>query len=71
MGRWSALVTGAAGGLGLVLCAGAFADEGCRAMLADLEVKPCRRPPPRLLGVPRGVVDVTDPADVAGSWTRP
>ena len=57
------LVTGAAGGLGLVLCQ-AFADEGGRVVLADLEVDRVEAAAAEVPGGTAEVVDVTDSADI-------
>lgn len=57
------LVTGAAGGLGLVLCQ-AFADEGGRVVLADLEVDRVEAAAVEVPGGTAEVVDVTNSADI-------
>ena len=57
------LITGAAGGLGLVLSR-AFADEGARVVLADLESERVEAAAAEVPGGTAEVVDVTNPADV-------
>lgn len=57
------LVTGGAGGLGLVLCQ-AFAAEGARVVLADLEEAGAEAAAAEVPGAVVGVADVTDAADV-------
>jgi 3-oxoacyl-[acyl-carrier protein] reductase len=57
------LVTGAAGGLGLVLCR-AFADEGSRVVLADQETERLGAAAAEVPGGTTEVVDVTDAGEV-------
>lgn len=57
------LVTGAAGGLGLVLCK-AFAVEGARVVLADVDGARVGAAAADLPGGTAEIVDVTDPRDV-------
>jgi len=57
------LVTGAAGGLGHVLCR-AFADEGARVVLADLEPDRVEAAAAEVPGGIAKVVDVTDAEDM-------
>jgi 3-oxoacyl-[acyl-carrier protein] reductase len=57
------LVTGAAGGLGLVLCK-AFADEGARVVLADVDSARVEAAAAVVPGGEAAVVDVTDSGDV-------
>jgi 3-oxoacyl-[acyl-carrier protein] reductase len=58
------LVTGAAGGLGLVLCK-AFAEEGARVVLADVDAERLEAAAAQVPGGTPERVDVTDDADVA------
>lgn len=57
------LVTGAAGGLGLVLCK-AFAEEGARVVLADVDAERLEAAAAQVPGGTPERVDVTDDADV-------
>ena len=57
------LVTGAAGGLGVVLCK-AFLDEGARVVLADVDSVRVEAATAAVPGGAAAVVDVTDPEDV-------
>jgi 3-oxoacyl-[acyl-carrier protein] reductase len=57
------LVTGAAGGLGLALCK-AFAEEGARVVLADVEADRIHAAATEVPGATAEVVDVTAAGDV-------
>lgn len=57
------LVTGAAGGLGLVLCK-AFAEEGARVVLADVDAERLEAAAAQVPGGTPERVDVADDADV-------